>query len=317
MPRITLDPTLEVCPEFGGDGYAPFRNAFIAASNVTPEQAIQQLIDAWEAGRAERQALWDQQELQDQQAKDDEQRIRDEARQAQADIDEAERENERKEKEKKKPKFAAFDADSSVKDDITPRPSSFALNKLDHGDYVELWYFTPDGCADAAAHSHSVAEDAFGIAKVDGFMALRPVASFKAAKNVVRDRDLTWRQLSMGKSNFLECATKADWPIAHLRSLALFFAYIEDSPLRNKPNGEQTLIVYQAKVRLEWHDSLKRGECFNIAIFNERLLRSIGDDVWENQRAESLREVSKNFLQDRPIAKLTIPPPHPSQKPRY
>ena len=76
---------------------------------------------------------------------------------------------------------------------IAPCPSPFAINKLKSFEYVELSYFTPEGCASAAEENRATAEEAFGLTKVDGFVALKPVASFKASKNVIKDKDLSWR----------------------------------------------------------------------------------------------------------------------------
>ncbi|KAG1737229.1 hypothetical protein EDB19DRAFT_1829656 [Suillus lakei] len=39
---------------------------------------------------------------------------------------------------------------TSKKDDLVITPSSFALHKLDKGEYIELWYFTNDGLDEAS-----------------------------------------------------------------------------------------------------------------------------------------------------------------------
>jgi hypothetical protein len=55
---------------------------------------------------------------------------------------------------------------------------------------VELSYFTPEGSAEAAEDRKATADEAFGITTVEGFMALKPVASFKPSKNIIKDKDL-------------------------------------------------------------------------------------------------------------------------------
>ena len=71
----------------------------------------------------------------------------------------------------------AFDILKGVEDALAPRPAPFAINKLDNFEYVELWYFTPEGCADASDFSKSSADEAFGLAQIDDVMALKPISS--------------------------------------------------------------------------------------------------------------------------------------------
>lgn len=91
-----------------------------------------------------------------------------------------------------------FDSNRGVADAIAPRPSLFALCKLEKSEYVEAWCFTREGCAEAAAAgtNHAASEDAFAFAKMDDLVDLRPAAALSASKSVVRDINLSWDQLS-------------------------------------------------------------------------------------------------------------------------
>ncbi|KII82872.1 hypothetical protein PLICRDRAFT_180951 [Plicaturopsis crispa FD-325 SS-3] len=265
MAQIARDPALEVCPDFACEDYQVARDAMVQATpDSTDKQAAQQLQVMWTKGHEARKAAWAAQE-------------------------EADRQELEEEAEKKKPKINSFDSGRMVGDVIAVRPSPFALSKLEKFEYVDLWYFTQEGCADAAENSRKVAEDAYSLAKVDDFMALRPVSLFKASRNVVKDQDLTWRQFSMGRHAFLRAASKASWPEGHISALADFFFEIETSPYRSRPNGERALMRYQARVRRDWHDHLERNEGFNIALINDKLLSSMADELWDEQRAEGMR----------------------------
>lgn len=70
-------------------------------------------------------------------------------------------------------------------------------------EYVELWYFCPDGCREAAATSRSTSDsdDAFGFARDDGMVAPKTIASFKASQKAVQN--LSWRQFDLAKTSFL------------------------------------------------------------------------------------------------------------------
>jgi len=58
------------------------------------------------------------------------------------------------------------------------------------------------------------------------------------------------------------------------------------------PNGERVLLAYQAKARRQWHEDIARGQGFNIAQINPKLLATVADEVWDMIRLESVRKVS-------------------------
>ncbi|KAF8799156.1 hypothetical protein BYT27DRAFT_7121176 [Phlegmacium glaucopus] len=295
------NPNLEQPPNFNGAAYQPIINLIVQAQQVTPQQAIEQLETAHHVDHQARVEAWNEQarqeqELEEQQAqmhREEEERVREEEERA--------AEAERKELEKKRPKINDFDEDRIGDEVIMPRPSPFAINKLKNFDYVELSYFTPEGCAAATEDRDVVrttADEAFGIAEINGIMALKPIASLKAAKNVIKDKDLTWRQMTMGKNSMLHHMNKLGWPEKHINALAHFYFKLEDHPMRLRPNGDEILLIFQAVVRREWHDALERKEGFNIANINEATLRTIADEYHDRKRAEGMIEVSTSFLFD-------------------
>jgi len=77
------------------------------------------------------------------------------------------------------------------------------------------------------------------------------------------------------------------------------------------PNREKVLLTYQARVRCQWHDDLTRGQGFNIAPINQKLLSTIAEEVWDTVRTDVIKQVStysKNFstYSERPLS----PSPH-------
>jgi len=286
------DPNLELPPDFTGPGYQAIRDLIIAqVPNLTAEQAAEQLQTAYNTDRQIRIAAWEerlrnQQEAEALQAQ--QHREEEEARQAE---EEKLAEAERKELEKKKPKINDFDDDRMADSVIMARPSPFALNKLKNFEYIELSYFTPEGCATAAEESRATADEAFGLTKLDGFVALKPVASFRASKYVTKDKDLSWRQMTMGKNSMLHHMNKLGWPEKHVNALAHFYFILEDHPMRMRPDGDRILIIFQAALRREWHDALDRNEGFNISKINPDTLRTVADEYYDNKRMEGRNEV--------------------------
>ena len=105
-----------------------------------------------------------------------------------------------------------FDENRMVLDHIIPRPSQFAIGKLKSFNFVQLWYFTDEGCHKAQDSSRAQSDDAYGPTKVDDLVVLKPVASPKASQNVILDTNLTWRQLNDGKNTMLQYMDLCGWP---------------------------------------------------------------------------------------------------------
>ncbi|KAG2031685.1 hypothetical protein BDR03DRAFT_936269 [Suillus americanus] len=252
MERITSDPVLEVQPNFESAAYRAWLTALMDGG-ATREEALAQMAEGWGLECQEWIHIWQQQ-------------IEEEAHELQ----------ERTESEKKKPKIGDFDAEITVAD------------KVKNMEYVELWYFSPDGCREAALTSRSTSDsdDAFGFTRVDGMVALKTIASFKASQKALQDHDLSWHQFDLAKTSFLIHIEKNGWPKKHQQALALFFMLITNHEHRVHPRGEKTLLCYAGFVRREWHDQLAQNQGFNIGTFNPALYKSLSDDVWEAKRDE-------------------------------
>ena len=67
----------------------------------------------------------------------------------------------RQAQEKKKPTFRDFKEDTPPPNIIASHLSQYTLQNIVVGKYVELWYFTKDGCFKVMKQAHSQADDAF------------------------------------------------------------------------------------------------------------------------------------------------------------
>ncbi|KAF8121646.1 hypothetical protein EV363DRAFT_1301765 [Boletus edulis] len=158
--------------------------------------------------------------------------------------------------------------------------SNYALQKLSTFDYVELWYFTHAGRLDAAKFSNkSQADDTFGISRVDDHLTVHSIASVRASHNVLSDHDLSFSEFLRAKNVFLDHARKAEWPIAHLDTLAKFFWLLETHSMTQLPLRERIILTYALRVHLDWHRELKANRGYDISITNQNLLRTIADEV--------------------------------------
>ncbi|KAG0706722.1 hypothetical protein DFH29DRAFT_995588 [Suillus ampliporus] len=270
MDRILADPALEAQPNFESAAYAGWLNAF-TAGGTTREDALDKAKQMHVHSETRKSSIEPRKKLKS-------------------------RKNGVKPK-KKKPKINDFDANATVADILVPRPSQFALQKIKNMEYVELWYFSPDGCRDAADNSRSSSEDAYGFAKVEGMVALKPVASFKASQKALQDHDLSWRQFDLAKTSYLVHLEKCSWPEKHQQALAMFFMLITNHEHRTRSCGEKTLLHYA-------------GFGFNIGIFNNALYNTLSDDVWEAEHDEGIKLVHPSPPVFRPITNATflLPP---------
>ena len=140
--------------------------------------------------------------------------------------------------EKKKLKMRDFDDTTSVGNYIAPRPAPYALCCIEEFEYAELWYFTPEGCADVSQQQLSQLDDVFGLTKVDDMVTLKSVSSLKASKNVIPDAELSFRQMSMAKNTFIPLMTKFQWTEKSITAFAQLFTWLELHPYRQHNFGE-------------------------------------------------------------------------------
>jgi len=275
------DPRLEQPPDYSSNDFLAIRNGLKVAFNGEDDQQVaQRLLVAWETNRDRRAQEWTlAQEAAAriaEEAERDRRRLEEEAER----LAEEEAERERQESEKKKPKMNAFEPGTSVANILIPRPSQYALQKLSSFDFVELWYFSPEGCADAARYNNkSHAEDTFGLSRTDDILTVKSVASVRASRNALADQELSFESFLQAKNSFLVYARKANWPPANLDSLATFFWGIETHPIRKTALGNRIALTYAARVCRDWHDEIKADNGYDVSVINENLMRDIAFEI--------------------------------------
>ena len=280
-------------------------------SQINNDQAVKQLTAAWNQTHAQEVDAWNQQVQADLAEQAELAWLAEEEDARRQAENERLQEEEKKEQEKKQPKINDFDESKMVADHVMPSPSQFAIGKLKSFNFVELWYFTDEGCAEAQDTSKAQSDDAYGLTKVDDLVTLKLVASFKASWNVIPDTDLTWRQMNVGKNAMLRFMDLCDWPQKHVQSFTHFYFNIEVDPMRSWPNREKILITYQAKVRRQWHNDIARGQGFNIAPINQKLLSTVAEEVWDSVRVDMIKKVSECLITLCFVLTFSLPLPSP------
>ncbi|KAG0692980.1 hypothetical protein DFH29DRAFT_985614 [Suillus ampliporus] len=289
-PSILID----IQPDFSSPTFEGLRNRIIGGTQTTHEEVATELATAWQQDHDLRVAAWTRQV-------DEDDRLA--AHAAKTEREQADQEcihlEQEAEAEKKKPKINDFKSRSAVGDTLTPCPSQFTIHKLKSFEYVELWYFSPDRCKETADDAKTSADDTFGLTKVEDFIALKPVVSFKASRKAIQDHNLEWRQFDLAKNSYLLYINKLKWPDKHQRALMMFFMNIVTHPYRSESHGERALLLYAARVRHDWHDTLVLDNAFDISVFNITLLKNMAEEVWNKLRHKSLTEVSSLSFSSR------------------
>ncbi|KAG1907548.1 uncharacterized protein F5891DRAFT_974248 [Suillus fuscotomentosus] len=234
MAHIASDPALDIEPDFASLTFEGIRNRIIGNTQMTHDEAANELITGWWQDRDIRLAAWTIQENEATWLAAEAAHTKQECIDQECQLAEQEAETEHKEVEKKKPKINDFKVGTSVSDNLTHCPSQYAIHKLKSFEYVELWYFSPDSCKDTADEAKSSADGTFGFTKVDDFVALKAVAAFKLSRKAIQDYGLEWRQFDMVKNSFLLYINKLKWLEKHQCALTMFFMNVVSHPQRSE-----------------------------------------------------------------------------------
>ncbi|KAF8624454.1 hypothetical protein AX15_005866 [Amanita polypyramis BW_CC] len=261
------DPLLEAEPDFSGDPFHQTR-ADLTALNI-PEDTITNCIrQTWIASRQIRHDAW---------AEDCQRRRRSEPPQDGPPQDGPPQDGppqdeppHRNSIQSKKAK--AFPVGITVPEAESPRPSEYARQKITKSEYIELWYFSREGLAEASMPTTSTSNDTFGLVTGDlGAIQLCPVATTKASKNALPDESLSWDQISITSKVYVDTLRKGQWPDQHVWALVKFFSELDYQRTQFTSIPDRVFIKYQATVRRQWMDSYD----FDISEFSLPRLHAI------------------------------------------
>ena len=201
---------------------------------------------------------------------------------------------------KKKATYVDFDLDTPVDNQVPHTPSEYAVGKMEDIEYVELWYFTTEGCKEAGKATPSVADNTFGILTTGAGLALRPIKASKASHNAVIDQSLSWEQIMTARHTMISVANRTGWSRKLVLALAQFYINLEGK--KSGGYNPRALILYHAVVRKQWHEALRgRGSSFNISIFNDALFIKLENQVRDRDLEDIQRQTSELQRQASPV----------------
>ncbi|KAJ3487365.1 hypothetical protein NLI96_g3579 [Meripilus lineatus] len=215
--------------------------------------------------------------------------------QARLDEEERRKEDERREFERKKPKVAKFAQDATIPTQLQSPIPHHIYEKILKFDYIPLYFFTAEATNDTFDSYSNSFEDTYQICKADGALTLRP-ANAPSTKKVIPDEHLSWLQFTQAYPRYMTHLAKTGQHREHVDALGKFFLAVAHHPILVTDQGPEILILYQARVRKNWFDSIKAPAhleelSYNIAILNEDLLTSIEREAGRKIRERNDREV--------------------------
>lgn len=254
------DPTGDTEPDFHSNSWEIPRNAIVEGGK-TVDEAVEILRKGWQAQHEKNLAAWNG-HLEQQQRDLEGQRGNGEAPRT---VD---------------PANENFDDDETPDwlNKPTPsfldiRPARHVLKRLEKREFVELWHFTAQGCLDASATDLKAPDDTFSIVNTDQGLMLQSFGASSVSPKLIRDEELSWEQLTEGKTRLVECMGSHGWSEHEVKALARFYMNLDISPIRSQQYGTQAILRYQELVRRDWTISLKSGEPYAIDRINYDLLR--------------------------------------------
>ena len=109
--------------------------------------------------------------------------------------------------------------------------STIAMQHMDKGNYVPLWYFTNAGLDDASKAFNIIKEDMLLLIKAgDGLMSLVPTLSSKESRNVVEDSNLSWDDFCITAPHMILAMSRSEWTPDRIAMMMEFWLNLNTHP---------------------------------------------------------------------------------------
>lgn len=209
----------------------------------------------------------------------------------------------------KKKVFIDFDVKTMVSDRVPHNPGQYAVGRIADMEYVELWYFTTEGCKEASTAAPTTTDNTFSILSTASGLALQSTKATKASRNAINDEHLTWEQIMTARHTLIATASKVGWPQKHTLAHAQFYINLEG--LKAAGYNPRALILYHAVVRRQWHETMcGQGDPFDLSNINEKLLVKLENQIRDHDQ-EELQKKASNLIRytAQPYSPNANPPP--------
>ena len=149
--------------------------------------------------------------------------------------------------------------------------------------YVPLFFFTNKGIQEAKEDS-SGDEDLLTLVQTDKGPTFQTVASAKAKKHKVKDEHLSWEEFSQVGNCMIAAMRQQEWPEDRVNMVDNFWIAFETHTWRHDPSEyrKRALLLYQGRVRRDWHKTLGTSAAFHLLPLNEDRPNKLHQELLDN-----------------------------------
>ena len=265
---------------------------FFTVKGETDQEAAALLRSLWDFNHNKVIVAWDHQRAEEIEAQLE---IREQAEQdveRQCLLREQEEEQTKQEERKKyKNKFAPI-PDRPLPPTALLLPLQHALNKLRKGEYILLHFFTNKGIREAEDDG-SGDDDLLTLVQTDKGPTFQSAASTKAKKQKVRDEHLSWEEFSQANYRMVGAMMQQEWLEERVNMVRDFWIAFETHAWRHDTSEyrKRVLLLYQGRVRRDWHKTLGTSATFCLLPLNEDRLNELHQELLDNAYAAKIDAV--------------------------
>lgn len=232
MQRITVDPNTLQAPDYLSAQLSAPRDALKAAlPTLTDENAAAALLSAWQARHTQELAEWTTQLAADTLDRATEQQREEDAR-AQGEAKHAKEIADAQDEDRKKNRRKFTPLVPRTRTGMLARlPLPYATRRLEKCEWVQMWFYSPEGFKAASAANGRGDDDPMTLTKnEDG--SLSTASNVRAPRGTVADKDLSFEYFCLASVNMLDAMKSAGWPDDRITMFASFWSGIQEHPLR-------------------------------------------------------------------------------------
>ncbi|KAG1875767.1 hypothetical protein F4604DRAFT_2007749 [Suillus subluteus] len=297
MSRFTIDPNLEQCPDFTSAIFQGSHTPLLGPT-VNDTQAAVTLQTIWVATNATLKAQWQQQLDTDALAATKQRCLlaeADERRLAAQKLQDAVI----AEEDRKKNRIHHI----PIPD--WPRPTcaaatvlicDFTLQKVDKAQFIELYYWTNKGLADAKLDFHNVDDDGMiPMATADGTTTWLPTSATCPAYGVTADHLLSPLDFARVIPCYIASLEQRGWENSCILMLAQFFGalMLHDYWTSDDVFEQHTLLTCQEEQCHAWHQAIPQPSgAWNISVIDEVELSRTYDRICHPDRMRTNNELN-------------------------
>ena len=161
-------------------------------------------------------------------------------------------------------------------------PAISAVQKMDKGEYVLIWYYTKAGLKNAKYFA-VIDNDALTLVTNSNSTTMAiPATSSRDAKGMVEDHDLTMEQFQIGAMQMLTAMKQANWPTDCIHMMEAFWMNIMDHPYQTSLDEQDqlALLLYQSEQWKQWFQTINSpAYAYDLQEINEEVLRDAKEHV--------------------------------------